>query len=197
MKKEMGWLSSRCICSVLVELAKRPGTPMDLRVRTHMTKNNYVNIILKRLESEGIVKCLNPKEKIGKVFCVEPKNKYRLEKLFKKMKINQKINPLPHLNWNAYGILFCRSLCRQIRLVFKEAYKLGNEMDFENNRKKRINVPGLQKEKLTKMATSDIHRAFNRLVKLGLMKRKPVWPKEYIFSKDAFKIIAFDHSVVE
>lgn len=197
MKNEVSWFSARCICSVLVELAKKPGTPMDLRVRTHMTKNNYVNIILKRLESEGIVKCLNPKEKIGKVFCVEPKNKYRLEKLFKKMKIKQKINLLPDLNWNAYGMLFCRNLGRQIRLVFKEAYKLGNEMDFENNRKKRINVPALQKEKLPKMATSDVHRAFNRLVKLGLMKRKPAWPKEYVFTKAALKIIAFENSIVE
>ena len=170
---------------------------MDLRVRTHLTKNNYLNIILKRLESEGIVKCLNPKEKIGKVFCLEPKNKNRIEELFKKMKISQNINPLPDLNWNAYGILFCRNLGRQIRLVFKEAYKLGNEMDFENSCKKKITVPALQKEKLPKMATSDVYRAFNRLIELGLVKRKSLWPREYGFTKDALKIIAFDYKIVE
>lgn len=197
MKKEVKWLACRCSLLVLVELAKKPGTPMDLRERTHLSKNNYVNIILKRLEFEGIVKCLNPKEKIGKVFCLEPKSRDRVEGLFKKMKIKQRINPLPDLNWNAYGILFCRNLGRQIRLVFKEAYKLGNEMDFENNCKKKITVTALLEEKLPKMATSDVYRTFNRLIELGLMKSKSAWPREYGFTKDALKIIAFDYSIVE
>jgi hypothetical protein len=113
------------------------------------------------------------------------------------MQIEQKINPLPDLNWNAYGILFCRNLGRQIRLVFKEAYRLGNEMDFENNCKKKITIPALQEEKLPRMATSDVYRTFNRLIKLGLVKRKSLWPREYSFTKDALKIIAFDYKIVE
>jgi len=197
MKKEVNWLASRCIFLILVELAKKPGTPMDLRLRTSMTKNNYVNIILKRLGSEGIIKCLNPKEKIGKVFCIDPKSKYKLKQLFRKKGLNQRINPLPDLNWRAYGILLCKGFGRQIRIVFKEAYKLGNEIDFENNTKKKITIPPLQREKLPKMATSDVHRAFNKLIELGLVNRKLTWPREYVFTEDALKIIGFDSSVLQ
>jgi hypothetical protein len=197
MKKRVKWFSSRCVSLVLVELAKKPGTPMDIRVRTGMTKNNYANIILRKLESKGIVKCLNPEQKIGKIFCLEPKRKYRLEKIFKSKRLSQRINPPPDLNWSAYGILLCKSFGRQIRIVFKEAYKLGNEVDFENNTKRKITIPTLQKEKIPKIATSDIHRAFNKLVELGLMKRKPTWPREYAFTEDALKIIEFDSKVVQ
>jgi hypothetical protein len=197
MKNVVNWLASRCIFLVLVELAKKPGTPMDLRLRTGMVKNNYVNIILKRLELEGVVRCLNPEVKIGKIFSLEPKRKYRLEQLFRKNGLGQKINPLPDLNWKAYGILICKRFGRQIRIVFKEAYKLGSEIDFENNTKRKITIPALQKEKLSTIATSDIHRAFNKLVTLGLMKCKPTWPREYIFTEDAIKMIGFDNSVLQ
>lgn len=197
MKKELNWLASRCISFILVELAKKPGTPMDLRLRTGMIKNNYVNIILKRLESEGIIRCLDPNEKIGKVFCIDPKSKYRLEQLFRKKGLNQKINPLPELNWKAYGILLCKGFGRQIRIIFKEAYKLGNEIGFENNTKKKITIPTLQREKIPKMATSDVHRAFNKLIELGLVNRKLTWPREYVFTEDALKIIGFDNSVLQ
>jgi hypothetical protein len=197
MKKEVNWLASRCISFILVELAKKPGTPMDLRLRTGMIKNNYVNIILKRLESEGIIRCLDPNEKIGKVFCIDPKSRYKLEQLFRKKGLNQKINPLPDLNWKAYGILICKRFGRQIRIVFKEAYKLGNEIDFENNTKRKITIPALQKERLPSIATSDIHRAFNKLVTLGLMKRKLTWPREYILTEDAIRMIGFDSSILQ
>jgi hypothetical protein len=197
MKKEAKWLSSRCIFLVLIELAKKPGTPMDIRIRTRMTKNNYVNIILKRLEKDRVVICLNPKGKIGKVFCINPESKDRIERLFKEAKISQKVNPLPNLNWEAYGTLLCKDLSKQIRTVFKEAYKHGNEIDFENKCKKKITIPALQKEKLPKMATSDIHRTFNRLVELGILKRRNSWPREYVFTEDAIKILDFDGSIIQ
>lgn len=197
MKKEAKWFYSRCVSLVLAELAKKPGTPIDIKTRTGLTKNNYVNIILKKLESKGIVKCLNPDEKIGKVFCINPASAGRVKKIFEEMKGKQEINPLPDLNWRAYGILLCKGFGKQIRIVFKEAYRLGNEMVFENDFKKRITIPVLQKEKLPKMATSDLHRAFNRLVELGLMKRKHSWPREYSLTENARKIIEFDSNVIQ
>lgn len=197
MKKEVNWLPSSRVTLVLVELAKKPLTPMQIRARTGMTKNNYVNIILKKLESHSIVKCLNPEEKIGKVFCINPKSTKEVERIFNKKHLNQKISYLPSLNWKAYGILICKNLGKQIQIVFKEAFKRGNEIDLENNCKNRITIPELQKERLSKIATSDIHRAFNKLVMLGMMERKPTWPREYIFTNDALKIIAFDESLVQ
>jgi len=197
MEKEASWLYSKSVISVLIELAKKPGTPMQLRIRTGMTKNNYANIILKNLERERLVKCLTPREKIGRIFCVNPESKYRVERIFRKKKISQRVNPLPDLNWKAYGMLLCRNLCTQMHEVFKKAYMFGNEMDFENNSKKKITIPGLQKEKLPKMPTSNIHRAFSRLVEIGIMKNRDAWPREYAFTEDALRIIEFDSSIIQ
>lgn len=187
MKNRADWLLSRCVSLVLVELAKKPGTPMDIRARTGLTKNNYVNIILKRLEGKGIVKCLNPEERIGKVLCINPATSKKVENIFTKSKISQNMTPLPKLNWEAYGRLLCR-YCTQLRTIF---YK-SNEL---RKAGKEITVFNL-KENLPKMATGDIYRALNRLIGLGIMVREDSMPKKFIITKEGFAIIHFDPQIL-
>jgi len=182
MKKEVNWFSSRCVSLVLVELAKKPGTPMDLRLRTGMTKNNYVNIILKKLESEGIVKCLNPREKVGRVFCINPKSENRVKRLFQKKKIEQEIKALPNLNWRAYGRLLC-GYCTQLRTVFIKA----NELRLQG---REITICNLM-EKLPKMATGDVYRALYRFVKLGAMTLTDAKLKKFIITEEGLAVIKF------
>ena len=187
MKKEASWLYSKCAISVLVELARKPCTPMQLRVRTRMTKNNYANIILKRFETEGIVKCLNPDEKIGRVFCIRSESAKRVEKIFEEKGIKQKVNPLPSLIWIAYGRLLCKC-CTQLRAVFKKA----NELRLEG---RRITVLNLR-EKLPKMAVGDIYRALYRLVKLQVISCKAKRPKRFIITQDGLDIIEFEPDIL-
>ena len=187
MKKEVNWLSSRCASLVLIELAKKPGTPMDIRIRTGLTKNNYVNIILKRLESEGIIKCLNLDEKIGKVFCINPESKKRVEQIFRKNKTKQGINPLPNLNWTAYGRLLCK-YCRQLRMVFKRACELKQEG-------REITVSSL-KEKLPGMATSNLYRALDGLVELGVISCKDTSSRKFTVTEEGLAIVNFQLDVL-
>ena len=183
MKKEAEWISSRCVSSVLAELAKKPLTPMQLRARTDMTKNNYVNIILRRLESEGIVLCLTPDSRIGKVFCINPESIDRVKKIFRKKKLDIGINSIPSLNWNCYGRLLCQ-YCTQLRTVFKKANELRQEG-------KEITVPNLNKMKLPKMATSDIHRALKRLIELKVMICDDAKPKRFIITEEGLSLIEY------
>ena len=187
MKKEAGWIYSPRVISVLAELARKPLTPMQLRVNTCMTKNNYVNIILKKLEAEGIVKCMNPEEKIGRVFCINPQSRKMIEGIFRKRKIRQEITPLPKLNWTAYGRLSCR-YCRQLRKVLKKAYELkheGREMTLSNLKKK---LPG--------MATSNLYRALDRLIELRAMACKNTGPREFMITEEGLAIMEFDSVVI-
>lgn len=183
MKKEAGWLSSRCVLSVLLELANKPLTPMLLRTRTGMTKNNYVNIILRKLEAEDIAMCLTPDSRIGKVFCINPKGIDRVKKIFRKKKLYAHINSIPDLNWEAYGILLCQ-YCTQLRTVFKKANELRQEG-------RELTVPNLNKMKLPKMATSDIHRALKRLIELQLMICDDAKPKRFIVTKEGLSLIEY------
>jgi hypothetical protein len=111
MGKEVSWLYAPCIVSVLKYLVIMPRTPMQLRMLAKI-KGNYANLILKRLEKEGIVKCLTPKEKIGKVFCINPPSNQLVEKVLSESGYNLKARYLPDLNWKAYGKLSCKT-CRQ------------------------------------------------------------------------------------
>ena len=187
MKKGVNWLSSRCVVSVLTELARKPLTPMQLRARTKLTKNNYVNIILNKLEAEGIVKCLNPEEKIGRVFCINPESKKRVEQIFRKNKTKQEINPLPNLNWTAYGRLLCK-YCRQLRMVFKRACELKQAG-------RDITVSSL-KEKLPGMATSNLYRALDGLAELGVVSCKDTSSRKFIITEEGLAIVNFQPDVL-
>lgn len=187
MKKGVNWFSSRCVFLVLIELARKPGTPTDIRARTGMTKNNYVNIILKRLKSEGIVKCLNPDEKIGRVFCINPESRKRVEQIFRKNKTKQGINPLPNLNWTAYGRLLCK-YCRQLRMVFKRACELKQEG-------REITLSNL-KEKLPGMATSNLYRALDGLIKLGVVSCKDTSSRKFTVTEEGLAIVNFQPDVL-
>jgi len=187
MKKEAGWISSRCVSSVLSELSKKPLTPMQLRAKTGMTKNNYVNIILKKLESEKIIMCLNPEEKVGKVYGISPGNLKTVANALKKKGIKQKIKPPPALNWTAYGKLQC-PYCTQLRSVFIKANELRLEC--------RIITPYTIMEKLPGMATSDAYRALNRLAQLNLLVEYEEKPKRFMFNSDGLEIIEFDSEIL-
>ena len=182
MKKEAGWLSSRCVLSVLFELANKPLTPMLLRTRTGMTKNNYVNIILRKLEAEDIAMCLTPDSRIGKVFCINPKGINRVKKIFRKKKLDAHINSIPDLNWKAYGRLLCQ-YCTQLRTVFKKANELRQEG-------REITVFNL-KETLLKMAPGDIYRALKRLIELKVMICDDAKPKRFIITNNGLLLIEY------
>lgn len=178
--KEVNWLSSRCVSLVLRELAKKPLTPMQLRVKTGLTKNNYANIILKKLELMGIAKCLNPKDKVGRVFCIKPESAKRIEIIFRRKGIEQKVNTLPDSNWPAYGRFLCQ-YCKRLRAVFKKA----NELRQEGRDMTIFNL----KEKLPGIATSDIYRALEKLGKLKVMRIINAKPKRFSITKEGLSII--------
>lgn len=180
MKKGVNWLSSRCVSLVLAELAKKPLTPMQLRVKTGLTKNNYANIILKKLESMGIVKCLNPGDKIGKVFCINPTSAKRIERIFRKKGIEQKVNVLSNVVWSAYGRLLC-PYCTQLRAVFKKA----NELKQEGRDMTIFNLKG----RLPGIATGDIYRALRKLDELKVMRIINTEPKRFTVTKEGLSMI--------
>jgi hypothetical protein len=186
MKNGVNWIGSKCVASVLIALSEKPLTPMQLRVRTGMTKNNYVNIILARLEAGKIVKCLNPKERIGKLFCINPVYAMVGNVLGDKG-FDQKTKPLPNLNWAAYGRLQCPN-CTQLRNVFAKA----NQLRLEG----RFITPYTIMERLPDMATSDVHRALKRLTHLNLLVECKEESKRFLFSSDGLKIIEFDPEIL-
>jgi len=180
MKKEANWLSSRCVSLVLRELAKKPLTPMQLRANTCLMKNNYANIILKKLELMGIAKCLNPGDKIGRVFCINQSSAKRIERILRNKGIEQKVNLLPSPAWEAYGRLLCH-YCKRLRAVFKKANELRQEG-------RDMTIFKL-KEKLPGIATSDIYRALEKLDKLKVMRIIDTKPKRFSITKEGFLII--------
>jgi hypothetical protein len=180
MKKEASWLSSRCVSIVLLELAKNPLTPMQLRMKTGLTKNNYANIILRKLESMEIAKCLNPGDKIGKVFCIDPASAKRIEGIFRKKGIEQKVNVFSNPAWSAYGRLLC-PYCTQLRAVFKKA----NELRQEGRDTTIFNLKG----RLPGIATGDIYRALRNLNKLKVMRIINTEPKRFTITKEGLSMI--------
>jgi len=180
MKKRVNWISSRCVSLVLIELAKNPLTPMQLRVKTGLTKNNYANIILKKLESMGIAKCLNPHDKIGRVFCINPTSAKRIEMIFRKQGIEQKVNTFLNPAWPAYGRLMC-PYCTQLRAVLKKA----NELRQEGRDMTIFNL----KVRLSRIATGDIYRALRKLEELKVMRIINAEPKRFTITKDGLSMI--------
>jgi DNA-binding PadR family transcriptional regulator len=166
-----------------------PRTPMQLRTLTKIP-GNYANLILKKLEKKEIVKCLTPKEKIGKVFCINPTSRDLVEKVLKHSGYNLKVYPLPELNWKAYGRLNCVT-CKQIRKMFHKAVSLRNRgiaITEQNLEKELRDVNGV-----LEIDRSDIYRALKQLKKLNLVipikkKRKPL---EYELTKDALALAEF------
>ena len=188
MGKEACWLYAPCVISVLKYLVIMPRTPMQLRAKTRI-RGNYANLILKRLESEGFVKCLTFHERIGKVFCINPANTGRVEKILKESGYNLKARVLPELNWKAYGRLTCNS-CKQLKKIFSKAVKL-------NSLGINITEPNLEIELrdngILEMNRSDIYRALRHLKRLGLIvsikkKRKHM---EYELTSEARAIAEF------
>jgi len=177
------WLAASRVVSILAELAKGPLTPEQVRIRTGMTQCHYTNAILRRLKVEGLVECLNPDDKTGRVFCIRPESTRRVQRILKSAGIVQPILPLPALNWTAYGRLLC-GYCSQIRMVFLKANELAKEG-------KAISMPGLR-ERVPGMATSDIYRTLTKLVRHQLLKKKSGRPMTYELTKGGREILAFE-----
>ena len=180
MKKEASWLSSGCVSLVLLELAKNPLTPMQLRVKTGLMKNNYANIILRKLESMEIAKCLNSCDKIGKVFCIDPTSAKRIEGIFREKGIKQKVNIFSNTAWPAYGRLLC-PYCTQLRAVFKKA----NELRQEGRDMTIFNL----KARLSRIATGDIYRALRKLEELKVIRIINAEPKRFMLTKEGLSMI--------
>jgi hypothetical protein len=189
MGKEVNWLHAPCVVLILKYLTITPRIPMQLRTLTKI-KGNYVNILLKKLETEEIVRCLTPKEKIGKVFCINPVSRDLVEKVLKHSGYNLKTRHLPDLNWKAYGRLNC-SMCRQMKKIFHAALalrNLGMAITVKNLKNKLREANG----KL-EIARSDIYRALRKLKKMGLMisVKKEHGRLEHELTKDALVLNDF------
>lgn len=189
MRKEVCWLYAPCVVLVLKYLVIKPRTPMQLRMLSHIP-GNYVNRILKKLESGRIVKCLTPGEKIGKVFCVNPEAKNLVEKALKESGYNLRVSLLPKLNWKAYGRLSCE-MCSQLRIVFNKSLIL-------NSRGEAITESNLEKElknndSILLIDRSDIYRALKQLRKLELLtyRKNKGYPIEFHIPDDALLLAKF------
>ncbi len=180
------WLSARRVLSVLVALAKEPLTPEQIRIKTGMTKCHYVNAVLKRLSLEKLVVCLNPDEKIGRVFCVDERNRRRVQRIFRRTGIEQKIISLPVLNWIAYGRLSCE-YCRQVRIVLEKINELAKEDKPVIISRLRARLPG--------MATSDIYRASKRLMSLGIVSCANKNPLMFQITSEGHAILIFQEKL--
>lgn len=192
MGKEVSWLYAPCVVRVLKYLTIMPRTPMQLRMLTKI-RGNYANLILKRLEKEEIVKCLTPKEKIGRVFCINPLRKDLAGKVLNESGYNLKARYLPELNWKAYGRLSCGT-CKQIKKIFSRAASLRNLgiTITEQNLEKELRNANVVLE----IDRSDIYRALRQLRKLGLIVfvKKKHKPLEYELTEDAFAMNEFTKS---
>jgi len=192
MRKEVYWLYAPCIILVLKYLVIKPRTPMQLRILTHI-QGNYVNRILKKLESEEIAKCLTPEEKIGKVFCINPEVKDLVERILKESGYNLRISLLPKLNWKAYGRLNCE-MCSQMRIVFNKSLILNakGERITENNLEKELK----DNDGVLLIDRSDIYRALRKLKKLQLLtqSRNKGYPIEFNIPDDALLLARFLNS---
>jgi DNA-binding PadR family transcriptional regulator len=176
------WFIARRVISILVELAACPLTPEQIRSKTCMTQSHYLNTILRKLTAEGLVKCLNPQDRIGKTYSIHPAGRRRVRRLFRKAGIAQKIIPVPEINWNAYGKLSC-GYCRQFWIVFEKM----NELAEEN---RMITAPRLR-ERLPGMSISDIYRASKKLVSFGLIARVSSDPVHFRITHEGKAILAF------
>ena len=187
MKKEVRWNPSKCVTSVLLELAKKPLTPIQLRTKTGMIKNNYANIILKKLERDGTIACLTPGNIIGKIFCIDPSKSRLVENALKKKGFKQKVMPLPDVNWEVYGRLIC-PYCSKLRAVLAKA----NELRMAN---REISVFNLM-EKLPAMAKGDVYRALNKLEGFRIIEYITDRPKRYSITREGFLLMKFDHGIL-
>ena len=176
------WLHARRVLPILIELAKHPLTPEILRVRTGMRDNNYVNFLLRRLKSEGLVECVNPQDKVGRVFCIKHESEAGVQQLFRRAAVKQDIPDMPALNWRAYGRLLCE-YCKQMRPALLRAHEL-------NLAGKKITMQALR-ARLPGVATQDVFRALGKLVKLGVLSRKPGKPITFEITDAGRRILGF------
>lgn len=174
------WLYARRVIPILVELAKHPLTPEILRLRTGMRDNHYVNFLLRRLQFEGLVECLNPHDRVGRMFCIRQESKAKVQHLFRRVGVKQDAVKLPTLNWTAYGKLMC-GYCKQIRMVFLKADELKTEG-------RKITMQAVR-ARLPKVATQDIFRALGQLVKLGVLTRRDRKPITFEMADDGERIL--------
>ena len=175
-------MSPRAV-AVLAELATRPLTPEQVGVRTGMAKWYYASKVLKRLKRQKLVACLNPDDKIGRVYCIAPLKKRTVTRILRKAGIMRRMVALPSLNWTAYGRLQC-GYCTQITAVFAMAERLMKEGKTVTMASLRARLPG--------MATNDVLRTLRKLVRCGLLRKQHTIPRTYVITKAGRAILAFD-----
>lgn len=169
--------------AVLAELAARPLTPEQIGIRTGMAKWYYASKVLKRLKKEKLVACLNPNDKIGRVYGIVLSKRRTVARILRKAGIIRRVAVLPPLNWTAYGRLQC-GYCTQIAAVFAMTERLIREGKSVSMASLRARLPG--------MATNDVLRTLRKLVKCGLLVQERTSPRTYKITGAGQAILAFN-----
>ena len=86
MEKEYSWVIKGKQRKKIIKTMNKPKIPTQIKEETHLSLNN-VSDVLREFRKKKIAKCLNPKEKTGRLYNLTPKEmriKEMLEEYWKK-----------------------------------------------------------------------------------------------------------------
>lgn len=91
----------------VLEVMSKPKIPAEIREQTGLKRNNNISSTLKELLNLGLICCLNPRIKVGKLYGLTVRGKRQRKKLLLEKRLTFSYVQPPDVNWQFYGWIVC------------------------------------------------------------------------------------------
>jgi predicted transcriptional regulator len=135
----------------------KPKIPAEIREQVGLNRGNNISSTLKILTNFGLLKCLTPKARVGKLYGLTEKGIRQRKWLLKEKGIPHRYVK-PRLNWNLYGWVVCG---KQKRAILK-AMKMPMPLKYIKEKAQEYNP------RISRMNCNDILQLF---VKKGIVRK--------------------------
>lgn len=91
----------------VLEVMSKPKIPAEIREQTGLKRNNNISSTLKELLDLGLICCLNPRIKVGKMYGLTVRGKRQRKKLLNEKGTTYSYIQPSDMNWDLYGWVIC------------------------------------------------------------------------------------------
>lgn len=137
---------------VVLEVMSKPKIPAEIREQTGLKRNNNISSTLKELLDLGLIYCLNPRTRVGKLYGLTIRGKRQRKKLLNEKGTTYSYIQPSDMNWDLYGWIACG---KQRKAILK-AMKMAMSLKYIRERAQEYNP------RISRMNANDILQLFIR-----------------------------------
>lgn len=136
----------------VLEVMSKPKIPAEIREQTGLKRNNNISSTLKELTDLGLIYCLNPRIRVGKLYGLTIKGKRQRKKLLNEKDTTYSYVQPSDINWDLYGWIACGKQRKAILKAMKMPMPLRyiRELAQEHN------------QRISRMNANDVLQSFVR-----------------------------------